>query len=53
MEGKSEEDVAKIGIDYAVAQCEDLVANGVAGLHFYTLNRSTATKKILDKLHFL
>ena len=53
MEGKSEEDIAKIGIDYAVNQCEDLVANGTAGLHFYTLNRSTATKKILDKLHFL
>lgn len=53
MEGKSEEDVAKIGIDYAVTQCEDLVAKDTAGLHFYTLNRSTATKKILDKLHFL
>ncbi len=53
MEGKSEEDIASIGIDYAVNQCEDLVKNQVAGLHFYTLNRSHATKRILDKLHFL
>ena len=53
MQGKSEEDIASIGIDYAVNQCEDLVKNQVAGLHFYTLNRSHATKRILDKLHFL
>ncbi|MDY5050997.1 MAG: methylenetetrahydrofolate reductase, partial [Candidatus Mucispirillum faecigallinarum] len=53
MEGKSEEDIASIGIDYAVKQCEDLVKNQVAGLHFYTLNRSMATKRILDNLHFL
>ncbi len=53
MSGKSEEDVAKLGIEYAVNQCENLVSNGVAGLHFYTLNRSKATKNILDKLHFL
>lgn len=53
MEGKSEEDIASIGIDYAVNQCEDLVKNQVAGIHFYTLNRSHATKRILDKLHFL
>ncbi len=51
--GKSEEDIMNTGIDYAVKQCEDLVANQVAGLHFYTLNRSSATKKILDKLHFM
>ena len=53
MEGKSEEDIASIGIDYAVKQCEDLVKNQVAGLHFYTLNRYMATKRILDNLHFL
>lgn len=53
MNGKSEEDIAAIGIDYAVNQCEDLVKNQVAGLHFYTLNRSHATKRILDKLHFM
>ncbi len=53
MDGKSEEDIASIGIDYAVNQCEDLVKNQVAGIHFYTLNRSHATKRILDKLHFL
>jgi methylenetetrahydrofolate reductase (NADH) len=39
--------VAALGVEYAVAQCRDLLANGVAGLHFYTLNKSKATVEIV------
>jgi methylenetetrahydrofolate reductase (NADPH) len=42
--------VAAAGVDYAVAQCRDLLANGVAGLHFYTLNKSKATVQIVKAL---
>jgi methylenetetrahydrofolate reductase (NADPH) len=35
----SPDDVAKIGTDHAIEQCHDLLAHGVKGLHFYTLNR--------------
>ena len=34
------------GTDYATNQCQELLSEGVEGLHFYTLNKSNATKQI-------
>ncbi|MGE4498580.1 MAG: methylenetetrahydrofolate reductase [NAD(P)H] [Deferribacterales bacterium] len=50
MEGKSDEDMFSLGVDYAVGQCADLWKNGVRGIHFYTLNRSGATEEVLKRL---
>ena len=44
------EAVYDAGVDYATEQCRDLLANGVDGLHFYTLNKSKATVEICKRL---
>jgi methylenetetrahydrofolate reductase (NADPH) len=41
---------AELGIAYASRQCEELLAGGVAGIHFYTLNEAPATRAILAAL---
>ncbi len=43
--------VYQAGIDYATNQCRDLLFHDVAGLHFYTLNKSKATTEIVQRLN--
>ncbi len=42
--------VAALGIEFAQSQCEELLDKGAPGIHFYTLNRSSATREILTSL---
>jgi methylenetetrahydrofolate reductase (NADPH) len=44
------ETVRRVGVHFALEQCHDLLDNSVAGIHFYTLNRSDATRIIFDSL---
>ncbi|MEO1584137.1 MAG: methylenetetrahydrofolate reductase [NAD(P)H] [Planctomycetota bacterium] len=46
----SNEAVANVGTHWASEQCRDLLDNGVDGIHFYTLNRSNATRRIFSSL---
>ena len=43
-------DIEKVGIQYAASQCAGLLDAGVAGIHFYTLNKSRATRSIYESL---
>jgi methylenetetrahydrofolate reductase (NADPH) len=48
---KDDPDAAiQLGVAYATLQCADLLRSGVPGVHFYTLNRSPATRAILATL---
>jgi methylenetetrahydrofolate reductase (NADPH) len=42
--------VMQLGVAHATGQCLELLQNGAPGIHFYTLNRSTATMQILTAL---
>ena len=42
--------VEQIGVQWASEQCNDLLDQGVRGIHFYTLNRSNSTLRIFEAL---
>lgn len=44
------QDVHKLGVEIATQLCEDLLSAGVPGLHFYTMNTSSATREIFEQI---
>jgi len=45
-----DEAVIATGVDWATRQCRTLLEGGAPGIHFYTLNRSRATRKVFENL---
>jgi methylenetetrahydrofolate reductase (NADPH) len=50
--GDDDAGVTAYGIDYATKQCEELLREGVEGLHFYTLNKAHSTTQVVNNLGF-
>ncbi|MDP6981206.1 MAG: methylenetetrahydrofolate reductase [NAD(P)H] [Myxococcota bacterium] len=48
--GDDDAATAELGVRWGTMQCRELLQNGVPGLHFYTLNKSSATRKIFEQL---
>ncbi len=48
--GEDDERTLEVGIDWATRQCRELLDHGATGIHFYTLNRSPATRRIYQGL---
>jgi methylenetetrahydrofolate reductase (NADPH) len=45
-----QESMRQAGTNYAIEQCQELIKHQVAGLHLYTLNKSSATRAIAESL---
>jgi methylenetetrahydrofolate reductase (NADPH) len=50
--GDDVESVQDFGLDVVTQLCEKLIAGGVPGLHFYTLNQANASLDILKRLGY-
>ena len=49
--GKIYQSVAAVGTHWAAEQVRDLIDHDVSGVHFYTLNKAGATRKIYETLN--
>ncbi|MDR3350644.1 MAG: methylenetetrahydrofolate reductase [NAD(P)H] [Prevotellaceae bacterium] len=48
--GENPKKIYQAGMDFAIAQCRELLSEGAPGLHFFTLNKSRATVEIFETL---
>ena len=50
LDAPNDEEVAKIGIEWATEQVQELIDNHIRGVHFYTLNNAEATRQIFHNI---
>lgn len=47
---KNNAEVKEVGVEWGIKQCKELVAKGVPSLHFYTMGKSEAVKRIATEV---
>ena len=47
---RGDDEALEVGVEWATRQCRELLARGAPGIHFYTLNRSPATRRVHEAL---
>ena len=48
--GADEAATQELGVRWGTMQCRELLDNDVRGIHFYTLNKSSAARRIFENL---
>lgn len=48
--GSKPDEMQKVGLDFTIKQCKDLIRNGHKRLHFFTFNKAEIIKTVLDAL---
>ena len=46
---KTDDDVKRLGIEWGIAQCEELIAHGVPSIHFYTMSAVDSIRQIAER----
>jgi methylenetetrahydrofolate reductase (NADPH) len=49
-QAKDDKDARKIGIEWCITQCRELIKFGVPALHFYTMSKSTTTMAVAKEI---
>lgn len=50
MKCKSDADVQQVGVEWCIEQSKELVAYGVPGIHYFTMGKSSSTRKIVSQV---
>lgn len=48
---KTDEAVRKVGIEWSINQCKELIANGVSSIHFYTLMATNSVREVAKAVY--
>lgn len=48
---RTNDEVKEVGVEWAIAQCRELIARGVPSLHFYTLFATESVRRVASEIY--